>query len=596
MEESKKQNPVIRILGYIVPYWYYIIISTIGGVIKLTIPLIVPQVLKYFADDLLTAQNSLRVEEKLLIIYKTLAFLICLFVFIYIPATYLREVGALRISSRVIHKMRCQLYDHLLPMSARFHTDNKSGELVSRINNDVEQVHGFIWSVATNVWIDFIVLVIYIALMFPISVPLTLLACIMLPVSVIITKKVRMHIRESGRKRQAGLSRVSGYFQERMAGFAAIRLFHMEKEESRKFYKLSSEIFRHTNRQDTFSSIGAAISAALYMLIETIILCLSATLVVKGKMTLGSLLVFYSYVGWMMTPLQRFAEINVTYAKSMAGIERIFELLDMPVDISEKENPLTLEPQTALTLKFDHVGFSYNKDSGEKILDDISFTIHEGEKVALVGSSGCGKTTLVNLIARLYDPDEGQILLSGHRLEDYSLDSLYSQVSMVFQDTVLFSETIADNLKYGKTDATIEEMEAAVKAANAYDFIMKMPKKWDTLLGERGIGLSGGQKQRLSIARLFVRNPGLLILDEATSSLDSESEALVQNALDKLMKGRTSIIIAHRLSTIINSDNIIVMDKGRIVESGTHVELLTKNGRYAELYHKQFKEVLEQIE
>lgn len=596
MENLKKQNSVIRILGYLVPYWYYILMSTIGGVIKLTAPLIVPQFFKYFTDDLLTAKNQLPTAEKLLIIYKILALLLCLFIFIYIPATYFREVGALRLSSKVMHKMRCQLYDHLLPMSARFHEANKSGELVSRINNDVEQVHGFIWNVATNIWVDSIVLTIYLVLLFPISVPLTLLACVMLPFSVFITKKVRFHIKESGRKRQAELSRLSGYFQERMAGFAVIRLFHKEQEESQKFYKLSSEIWRHTKRQDTFSSVGASISSTLYMLIQIIILCLSASFVVKGKMTIGSLIVFYSYAGMMMTPLQRFAELNVVYAKSMAGIERVFEMLDMPVDINEAQQPLTLQPLAALNLEFDHVGFSYKKDSGEKTLEDINFTIHDGEKVALVGSSGCGKTTLVNLISRFYDPDEGEILLSGHRIEDYSLDSLYKQVGMVFQDTILFSESIADNLKYGKENVTMKEMEEAAKAANAYDFIMKTPNQWDTMLGERGIGLSGGQKQRLSIARIFVKNPRLLILDEATSALDSESEALVQNALDRLMAGRTSIVIAHRLSTILNSDKIIVMDKGKIVESGTHEHLLAKNGRYSELYYNQFKEVLDLAE
>ena len=212
--------------------------------------------------------------------------------------------------------------------------------------------------------------------------------------------------------------------------------------------------------------------------------------------------------------------------------------------------------------------------------------------MALVGSSGCGKTTAVNLITRFYDPDEGCILLSGHDLRDYSLASLYRQMGMVFQDTVLFSETIGDNLKYGKPNATLQEMEQAAKAANAYEFIMKTPKQWDTLLGERGIGLSGGQRQRLAIARVFLCNPRFLILDEATSALDSESEEQVQAALDNLMEGRTSIVIAHRLSTIVNADKIIVMDQGRVVETGTHHELLERNGRYAELYQKQFKDVL----
>lgn len=595
MTDQPNQNPVTRTLKYIVPYWYYIIISTIGGILKMTLPLILPQTLKYFTDDLLSPQNTMPAAEKLHMVYKCLLFLLCLYAFVYIPATYLREVGALRVSNRIIHKMRCQLYEHLLLMSAKFHENNKSGELVSRINSDVEQVHDFIWSVATNIWIDSFLIIIYIALMLPISVPLTLICLIILPASILLTKQIRIQIRQNGRKRQEELARISGYFQERMAGFSVIRLFHIEREENKKFNGLSSEIFKYTKKRDTFSSSGIAISAAFYLLIQTIIICLSAAYVVKGEMTLGSLFVFYTYADAMLTPLRRFAELNVTYAKSMVGIERIYAILDTPPDIAERENAISLNPNAAMDLKFEHISFQYGREHGEKALDDISFSIHEGEKAALVGSSGCGKTTLVNLITRFYDPDAGNIWLSGHKLEEYSLESLYGQIGMVFQDTVLFSETIADNLRYAKANATPEEMEAAAKAANAYDFIMKAPDQWNTMLGERGIGLSGGQKQRLSIARIFLRNPKFLILDEATSALDSESEELVQSALDKLMKGRTSIVIAHRLSTIINSDKIIVMDKGRIVESGSHHELLEKNGRYAELYRKQFKDVLEQV-
>ena len=249
-------------------------------------------------------------------------------------------------------------------------------------------------------------------------------------------------------------------------------------------------------------------------------------------------------------------------------------------------------PDAPMNIAFDHVFFQYDPDSDIQNLSDISFSIKEGEQVALVGSSGCGKTTVVNLLARFYDIDSGSILINDKDITDYTLASLYEQMGMVFQDTILFSGTIAENLKYGKPDATMEEMIAAAKAANAYEFIMKAPDGWDTLLGERGIGLSGGQKQRLAIARVFLRNPRLLILDEATSALDSESETLVQSALDNLMQNRTSIIIAHRLSTIINVDKIIVMDKGKIVEVGNHENLLARNGRYTELYHMQFKDVL----
>ena len=589
---SKKQNPAFRTLSYILPYWYLILAATIGGVLKLTLPLVVPQMLRYFTDNLLPPENPMPVSQKMRIVFWSMILILAIYLFVYIPATYIREVGSLRVSNHIIHKMRCQLYDRLIRMSAGFHNENASGQLVSRINSDVEKVHDFIWSVATNVWIDSIIFAIYMALMIPINPGLTLLVCAVTLSSILITRKIREQIRKSGRKRQEELSFLSGYFQERMAGFGAIRLFHMEDWENNRFRQLSQKVFRQTKRQDTFSSLGTAVNATFYLFNEALVVGLCLLSVLRGNMTLGEVLVFYSYMGYLRTPLNRFIELNVTYAKSMAGIERVYEILDMPPDIEEKENALTLSDDAPLNLTFQHVSFRYRRESDEKALNDVTFTIEDGQKVALVGSSGCGKTTAVNLITRFYDPDEGCILLSGHDLRDYSLASLYRQMGMVFQDTVLFSETIGDNLKYGKPDATLQEMEQAAKAANAYEFIMKTPKQWDTLLGERGIGLSGGQRQRLAIARVFLCNPRFLILDEATSALDSESEEQVQAALDNLMEGRTSVVIAHRLSTIVNADKIIVMDQGRVVETGTHHELLERNGRYAELYQKQFKDVL----
>lgn len=587
----KQKNVVIRILKYVLPHWHLILLSTVGGVVKLSLPLVLPQVVKHFTDDVLVAsQIYVTAQQKIDEIWKWLFILLVLYIFVYIPAAFIRQVGATEVSNRIMHTMRCQVFGYLQKMSASFHQNNKSGELVTRINSDVEQVHGFVWNVVTNIWIDGIMVIIYLWMMMQINVVLTVLAAVVLPLSVVITKRIRMHIRNASRNVQENISGISGYMQERMAGFATVKLFNMEAFEEEKFNGLSQQIYNFTRKTNRYFSVGEAVTGAMSEIIASIIVCLSAVFIVKGKMSVGDMIIFYSYLGYFITPLRRFAELNVTYAKSIAGIERVFAILDTPVDIREKEKAQVLSADTPMEIAFQHVSFGYTKDACT--VSDISLTLHEGEKIALVGSSGCGKTTIVNLLARFYDVDTGSITIAGRDIRDYKLDSVYRQMGMVFQDTVLFSGTIEENIRYGKPDADMEELEQAAKAANAYDFIMETPDKWQTLLGERGIGLSGGQKQRLAIARVFLRNPRLLILDEATSALDSESEELVQDALDHLMANRTSVVIAHRLSTIVNADRIIVMNQGRIVEEGKHEELLKRNGRYAELYHMQFKDVL----
>lgn len=588
---GKKGAVALRLLSYIKPHWYLIVCSTVGGVLKLTLPLILPQVLKYFTDELLVS-SEMSSAQKLDEIFKWLLILLFIYVVIYIPATFLREAGSVEVSNRIMHTLRCQVYSYLQKMSAAFHHENKSGNLVTRISSDVELVHGFIWDVATNIWIDSIIMIVYIWLMASINVPLTILTIITLPISVIITKKIRTHIRKESKNVQNNISEIAGYMQERMAGFATVKLFNMEEYEQEKFYNYSDMIYCYTRKKNRLSSLGIAVTGSMSEAITAIIVCASAVYIVDGKMSIGDMIVFYSYLGYFVTPLRRFAQLNVTYSKCIAGIERVFEILDTPFDIKEKENAILVNEKRSMDVDFDHVYFKYEKEEEAYTLSDINFHIREGENVALVGSSGCGKTTLVNLLTRFYDTEKGTIRIAGTDIRDYSLDSLYGNMGMVFQDTVLFSGTIEENIRYGKIDATEEEIKAAAKAANAYDFIMKTPDGFQTVIGERGVGLSGGQKQRIAIARVFLRNPRLLILDEATSALDSESEELVQDALEHLMKNRTSIVIAHRLSTIVNADKIIVMDAGKMVEAGTHEELLKKDGRYAELYHMQFKDVL----
>lgn len=589
--KKTKTNSVIRILSYIVPHWHLVTASTIAGVVKLSMPLILPQVIGYFTDELLVStyiSNTDKVNE----ILKWLVILLGIYILIYIPAAFIRQAGSIEVANRIMNKMRCELFEHLQLMSAEFHNNNRSGSLVTRVNSDVEQVHEFIWGVVTNIWIDGITIIIYIVLLCRINVFLTIVACFALPVSVIATKRIRERISQNSRKARKGLSDISGYMQEKMSGFSVVKLFGMEKFENDKFKEYSDKIYKYNRNTNRFFSLGEAITSSFSEVICSVVVCLSAILIVKDKMTIGEMIIFETYIAYFITPIKRFAELNVTYSKSIAGIERVFDIFDIKPEIHEKENALIFSGKEDVRIAFQNVNFRYDKTASEYILKDISFSIEPEEKVALIGSSGCGKSTIINLLARFYDIDSGKISFGNRDLYDYSMASIYNQMGIVFQETILFSGTIEENVRYGKINATIQELERAAEAANATDFIKNFPDGWNTMIGERGTGLSGGQKQRISIARVFLKNPKLLILDEATSALDSESEAQVQDALDNLMKKRTTIIIAHRLSTIVNADKIIVMDKGKIVEIGAHEQLLQLNGRYKELYDMQFRNVI----
>lgn len=589
--KKTKTNSAIRILSYIVPHWHLVMASTIAGVVKLAMPLILPQVIGYFTDELLVSAYMSNID-KVNEILKWLVILLGIYILIYIPAAFIRQAGSIEVANRIMNKMRCELFEHLQLMSAEFHNNNRSGSLVTRVNSDVEQVHEFIWGVVTNIWIDGITIIIYIVLLCRINVFLTIVACFALPVSVIATKRIRKRISQNSRKARKGLSDISGYMQERMSGFSVVKLFGMEKFENDKFKEYSDKIYKYNRNTNRFFSLGEAITSSFSEVICSVIVCLSAILIVKDKMTIGEMIIFETYIAYFITPIKRFAELNVTYSKSIAGIERVFDIFDIKPEIHEKENALIFSGKEDVRIAFQNVNFRYDKTASEYILKDISFSIEPEEKVALIGPSGCGKSTIINLLARFYDIDSGKISFGNGDLYDYSMASIYNQMGIVFQETILFSGTIEENVRYGKINATIQELERAAEAANATDFIKNFPDGWNTVIGERGTGLSGGQKQRISIAGVFLKNPKLLILDEATSALDSESEAQVQDALDNLMKKRTTIIIAHRLSTIVNADKIIVMDKGKIVEIGTHEQLLQLNGRYKELYDMQFRNVI----
>lgn len=367
----KSKNSALRTLGYIKPYWYLIVISAVCGVIKLCTPMVIPQVVRYFTDTVLDADSGLTSAQKLNEIYKWLAILFAMFICIAIPATYLREVCSLRVSNSVMYKLRCELYEHIQKMSANFYNKNKSGALVSRISNDVHQVHEFIWTVVTNIWIDATVLIILVVLMLNINVPLTILSVIALPLSAITTKKVRISIRKSSKDAQNEMAELSGFAAERFSGFATVKLFNNSDEETSKFKTLARNFYNFRMKTDTLYSLGTACIGFFSEIITSMVVCFAAIFIVKGEMTIGELIVFYSYLGCFTTPLRRFAELNVAYSRSMAGIERVYEILDTPPDITEKPDAIEFKDSTDMNISFENVFFKYEKDLEEDTLSEI---------------------------------------------------------------------------------------------------------------------------------------------------------------------------------------------------------------------------------
>jgi subfamily B ATP-binding cassette protein MsbA len=382
---------------------------------------------------------------------------------------------------------------------------------------------------------------------------------------------------------------MSSNAQERISGSMVIQAFAQEGNEQTRFQTESEELFSTNMRRILIQSLHQALAGALVGLAPLVIICYGGYRVIYGDITVGELIAITMYLGPLYLPLQRFSELNIVFSNSMAALDRIYEIMDEKPEIVDRAGAIELSKVRG-DVTFDSVSFSYNR--GCPILKNVTFSVGAGQKVAMVGPSGSGKTTLVNLIPRFYDVGAGRVMIDGHDVRDIKIKSLRRFISMVLQDPVLFSGTIRENILYGNPSAGEQDVIRAARAANAYDFISSLPNGFDTQVGERGALLSGGQKQRITIARAFLKDPAILILDEATSSLDSQSEYLIQDAMARLVKGRTTFVIAHRLSTIIHADQIFVLDAGSVIESGTHEELLDNAGTYKGLYEGQFRAAL----
>ncbi|MDG5137368.1 SAV1866 family putative multidrug efflux ABC transporter [Staphylococcus aureus] len=573
-----------RYLQFVKPYKYRIFATIIVGIIKFGIPMLIPLLIKYAIDGVIN-NHALTTDEK--VHHLTIAIGIALFIFVIVrpPIEFIRQYLAQWTSNKILYDIRKKLYNHLQALSARFYANNQVGQVISRVINDVEQTKDFILTGLMNIWLDCITIIIALSIMFFLDVKLTLAALFIFPFYILTVYVFFGRLRKLTRERSQALAEVQGFLHERVQGISVVKSFAIEDNEAKNFDKKNTNFLTRALKHTRWNAYSFAAINTVTDIGPIIVIGVGAYLAISGSITVGTLAAFVGYLELLFGPLRRLVASFTTLTQSFASMDRVFQLIDEDYDIKNGVGAQPIEIKQG-RIDIDHVSFQYN-DNEAPILKDINLSIEKGETVAFVGMSGGGKSTLINLIPRFYDVTSGQILIDGHNIEDFLTGSLRNQIGLVQQDNILFSDTVKENILLGRPTATDEEVVEAAKMANAHDFIMNLPQGYDTEVGERGVKLSGGQKQRLSIARIFLNNPPILILDEATSALDLESESIIQEALDVLSKDRTTLIVAHRLSTITHADKIVVIENGHIVETGTHRELIAKQGAYEHLYSIQ---------
>lgn len=578
-----------RYMRYVKPYWKQIVCTILIGIIKFGIPLLLPLLIKYVIDDLLP--SPLPQEEKLRQLFWLMLGAFLVFTLVRVPVEYIRQYYAQWVASRILYDIRNQLFAHLQRLSMRYYNNHKTGEVISRVINDVESTKSFIETGLMNIWLDLITIALTLGIMFYMDFELTMVSILVFPLYSFAVKYFYKRLRQLTKERSAALAHLQGHLHERVGGMSLIRSFALEEYESRQFARENDHFLQkalaHTRwNAKTFAAINTVTDIAPLLVISY-----AGHQVIGGAMTVGTLVAFYAYLERLYTPLRRLVNSSTTLTQAIASMDRMFEFLDESYDIVDRADAreLPVDPRTKRIrgeVRFENVSFRYRED-GPLVLENVNLTIQPGETVAIVGMSGGGKSSLVSLLPRFWDVTEGRITVDGIDIRDLKQRNLRHHIGMVLQDNILFSESAKANILMGNPDADEQAVIAAAKAANAHDFIMELPEGYETELGERGVKLSGGQKQRIAIARVFLRDPGILILDEATSALDLESEHMIQESLSRLTKGRTTIIVAHRLSTITHADKIVVMKDGRIVEQGRHEELLEQRGVYHNLWHVQ---------
>jgi len=570
-----------KFLFFVKPYRWVIVVATIFGLLKYNIPLIFPLVLKNVIDHLLSPSSYDTTK-----FHYTMTSLVVLYMF-WAVATYLRSYFADRTGQRIIFDLRHELYVHLQRMSLSFYEKRQVGSVASRLLGDIASAQNFVGAAFTNTLMDASAIFLISFLLFRMNWRLALVSISILPFYIVLNKYFKSQIKKTSQLAQRKMEEISGNVHEKLGGISIIQSYTREKAEEKLFLQDNREYLSYKLKNVKHNAYAQAMVGFLTTIAPVLVIWYGAIQVIHGHLTVGELTAFYAYLGMFYTPLNRLTELNILLANSQSAIERIFEVFNTSPDVMDHPNAKefgTIKGE----IKFQNVHFAY--ETTITVLKDINLSIPGGCTVALVGPSGAGKSTFVKLVPRFYDVSAGSITIDNCDIRDFKLNCLRRHIATVPQEPILFSGTIYENIMFGNSAATEKDVQAAAVSANAHDFICKLPNGYHTEIGEGGLKLSGGQRQRIALARAFLKNAPILLLDEATSSLDSRSENLIQQALKRLMQGRTTIIIAHRLSTIQSADKIVVFDNGEIVEIGNHQELLQKPyGLYRRLYEEQFK-------
>jgi subfamily B ATP-binding cassette protein MsbA len=571
-------NLYLRILNYVKPYKHILAAALLCTVLAAAGNLYLPWIIKDMVDKVLSDKDSMMLN---MIALSIVVIFIARGIFYYGQNYLMSYVG-----QHVVIDIRAEVFKKLQRLSMSFYDKNKTGTIMSYVTNDVNALQGAMVENTIELVTEGFILIGSICAMVYLDWKLTVVTFCTFPIVLWFMDFFGKKIRSSGGQIQEATADITSVLQESVSSARVVKSFVREGYEIDRFEKENEANFTANMRNAKYMATLTPVIELVAALGVTVILWYGGHNVIDGVTTAGSLIAFLVYAVNISNPIKRVTRTIGNIQKALAAAERVFNVMDLPEEVKNLPGAKVL-PQVRGDIVFEHVSFAYN--TGEEVLHDVSFEVKPGQVIGLVGPSGAGKSTIASLLPRFYDVTGGRITVDGVDIKDVTLDSLREQVGIVPQETLLFNGSVYDNIKYGRLDATETEIIDAAKAANAHEFIMGLPQGYKTQLGDRGVNVSGGQRQRIAIARAILKNPRILILDEATSALDTESERLVQEALDRLMVGRTSFAIAHRLSTIKNADRILVLEDGRLVEDGNHEQLMAMDGLYAHLYKIQYR-------